>query len=100
MPEYITQHPLEHDGQRYEQGQTVELDDGAANALLAAGALLPPVAAPSMEGREPSRPKAGEMIALVKAAGSIQELEALAAGEDRKSVLEAIASRRADLAGE
>ncbi|MBU1648237.1 MAG: hypothetical protein KKF37_02660 [Proteobacteria bacterium] len=46
---------------------------------------------------EPTRPNAKDSIDLVKAAMLIKELDELAVGEERKSVLSAIAARRAEL---
>lgn len=45
----------------------------------------------------PQRPNANDTIALVKAAVDLAALDLLAVGEERKSVLPAIAARRAEL---
>ncbi|MHB1183392.1 MAG: HI1506-related protein [Desulfobulbia bacterium] len=46
----------------------------------------------------PVRPNAANSIELAKAAATAEDLDKLAEGEDRKSVLDAIAKRRAELA--
>lgn len=49
---------------------------------------------------EPSRPTATDAIATVKAAATVDALNALAAGEERKSVQAAIEARRKELTSE
>ena len=46
------------------------------------------------------RPNATDTIAQVQAAETVEALDALAEGEDRKGVLEAISKRRTELAAE
>lgn len=53
----------------------------------------------SNPGPGSARPNAAASIELVKAAAAAEDLDKLAEGEDRKSVLDAIAKRRAELAG-
>lgn len=51
-----------------------------------------------IEDESKSRPNAANSIELVKAAATAEDLDKLAEGEDRKSVLDAIVKRRAELA--
>lgn len=55
--------------------------------------ILPDTAAP-----KGNRPNATDTIALVQAAETVEALDALAEGEERKGVLEAITKRRTELA--
>ncbi|MCM0081782.1 HI1506-related protein [Geomonas sp. Red32] len=56
--------------------------------------VVPAASAPDAPGK---RPNVTDTIALVTAAATTGDLEQLALGEDRKTVLDAIAKRRAEL---
>lgn len=91
MPKYIVEKPLTHDGVEYLPGSPVELDDNQAESLLQVGVI-------SVDANEVPRLTANEVIAKVKAAENIAALNELAAGEERKSVMAAIAAKRTELA--
>jgi hypothetical protein len=92
MPKYPVLEPLEHDQKPYVPGSAVELTEEQAAPLLAVKVIGEPVA-----DSTPARPNVAETIKLVEAAENLEELDKLAAGEDRKTVLEAIEKRRAAL---
>lgn len=56
---------------------------------------------PDPEGKTnaPDRPNVAESVKRVKATASLEELEELAKGEDRKGVLDAIEAKRTELGG-
>lgn len=63
-------------------------------AVLKAEPQLVVVEVPDPGGSGTGRPNAADSIKLVKEAGTMAELDELASGEDRKSVLAAIEARR------
>lgn len=77
----------------YSPGQELALDEKEAHRLIAAG-IVKPAAAATEPGQKAN---AAETIKLVEAA-TLDELEQLAAGDERKTVVAAIAKRRQELA--
>lgn len=87
--------PIEHDQKCFEPGETIDLDDQAAAALIAAGAIGNEPASGS-----PVKPKtATELIALIKEAATIEDLEALVGDDTRTTVVAAVAARKKELGG-
>lgn len=107
MPEYIVKEPLRFDGEQYAPGDPVEMTAKQAGELLAIGVLeagakgkASRAAASDLAAGDksnPDRANAKDTIANVKAAATIEVLDELANGEDRNSVLVAIAARRKEL---
>lgn len=106
MPEYIVKEPLRYDGEQYAPGDTVEMTAKQAGELIDIGVLeagakgkASTAAAKDLVGGDKGEPRANakDTIAKVKAAATIEELDELAKGEDRSSVLDAIAARRKEL---
>jgi hypothetical protein len=91
MPEYIVTSPIIHDSRSYQPGKKITLDEAVAEPLLAVLVIGPAVV---------NRPNTAAAIAMVKAAETIETLYGLEIGEDRKSVLAAIETRRKELAPE
>lgn len=79
--------------------EPVEYADGRWSAeQLKALKAEPMLVVTEVDGEKgDDKPNAKETIAMVKAAATIEALDALAAGEERKSVLEAIEARRKEL---
>jgi len=92
MPKYPVLEPLEFDQKRFAPGLTIELTEDQAGPLLAVKVIGDPV-----DDNAPARSNATETIKLVEAAETLEDLDKLAAGEDRKTVLDAIEKRRAAL---
>ena len=91
MPKYPVLEPLDHDQKAYGEGDTVELTEKQAAALLA-------VAVIGDAGGEPAIPQAARaIIAQVKTIQDVAELDQLADGETRATVLAAIEARRKEL---
>ncbi len=76
----------------YLPGETLELSDKEGQRLTARKIVKPVKEAPP-------RSNAKDTIRRVEAAESIKDLDELAEGEDRDTVLKAIEKRRAELAG-
>lgn len=87
-------------GKRYEVDEEIELNDKQAAELVACGAVTPVATGPAAGSTNPGpsgssqRPNVQESIKLVAIAETAEALDALAKGEERKTVLEAIAKRR------
>lgn len=94
MPEYIVKEPLRHNGEQYAPGDPVEMTAKQAKELVDIGVLEAGAAASPSKA---TKPNANDTIALVKEAKTIEELDALAKDEERKTVVEAIAARRKEL---
>ena len=88
MPEYKVESPLRHNGKMYPPGEGVTMEEGMALPLLAVGTIV---------ALSAGRLNANDAIALVKGAADLVALEELALGEERKSVLAVIATRRKEL---
>lgn len=60
----VASRTIEHDGRRYEAGETLDVPDAAAAALLACGAAEMAVAAPAEAGAEsgPAGPAIGPAL--------------------------------------
>jgi len=95
MPLYEVTSPLKRDGKLYGVGGQVEMEAAEAKSLQDIGVLGAEVG--KTPSTPPPRPNAQESIRLAKAAESIEALDQLAAGEERKSVQDAIAARRQEL---
>jgi methylphosphotriester-DNA--protein-cysteine methyltransferase len=80
--------PTEHQDDHFTKAQLAELE---AEPEL----LVERVAAAA--GGSQAKPNAAETIKLAQAASSVEELDKLAEGEERKTVLDAIAARRKEL---
>lgn len=93
MPEYIVKEPLRHDGKKYTLGGTVEMTAQQAKELIGLGVLEAGATASSPN----TKPNATDTIVLVKGVKTIEELDALAKDEGRKTVVEAIEVRRKEL---
>lgn len=93
MPSYKVVSPIKIGGRIHKPGcADMELTVDEAAGLVKSGSLA------LVEGGSPGpRPNAADSIAAIRAAATLEELEKLAAGEDRKSVLPAIDARRAEL---
>lgn len=96
MPDYTVESPVNHDGKLYQPGETITMDEEMAVPLLVVSAVS--VSADANQKSGNNRPTAADAIVQVKEAATLEALEALAAGEDRKSVLAAIDARRKELA--
>ena len=88
MPEYKVESPLRHNGKDYPPGTNVTMEEAPALPLLDGGTIV---------ALSAGRPNAKETIALVKAATDLAALEEMALGEERSSVVAAIAARRTEL---
>ncbi len=80
--------PTEYQDDHFTKDQLVEME---AEPEL----LVERVAAAA--GGSQAKPNAAETIKLAQAASSVEELDKLAEGEERKTVLDAIAARRKEL---
>ena len=92
MPNYIVKiSPLRKGGITIPIGDTVELTERETKGIEHLLELVP-------EQSAAKGLNVADTIALIQAAQSIEELDKLAEGEERKSVLPAIEKRRAELA--
>lgn len=89
---YKAKEPLRHDGEMYAPGDPVEMSPALAAPLIEIKVLEEPGAVATAP-----RPNVPDSIAAVKAAATIEELDALVEGEDRKGVLAVIEARRKEL---
>jgi hypothetical protein len=93
MTTYTVLEPLAYD-RVYAPGETVEMEERNAGDLIKKGVVSKTAAAEAATKPAP----AAELITLAKQAGLIEELDKLAEGETRKTVLDAIEARRKELA--
>ena len=93
---YPVLQPLGYDRpETYMPGDTVTMTPEDAEPLVATGIL-----GEGIPGTENARMNVPGTVKLVEAAGTVEELDALNAGETRKGVLDAIAKRRTELMAE
>lgn len=88
MAEYKVTFPLIHKKKKYMPGESVSMDEELAAPLLANKTLAT---------EKPAGMNAADTIAKVKIAETLEALEELSAGEERKSVVAAIEARRKEL---
>lgn len=80
---------VKYGGSVHESGEILEMADASARLVLAAGNAV------AVEPEK--RASAAEVVAAIAAAQTVAELDALAEGDERKSVLAAADKRRAEL---
>jgi hypothetical protein len=78
-------------GYDFSDGQTPDVTDEHAIKKLSGNSHFEEI-------EDTNRPSKVEMLALIQEAQTVEELERLADGEDRKAALEAIEKRKAELA--
>ena len=91
---YPVESPIEHNSKRFEPGDTIALDEVTAAPLITAGAIGQASVAASAKPA-----KAEELIALIKQAATVEEVDALLAADKRTTVIAAAEARRTELAG-
>jgi hypothetical protein len=80
---------------KYEEGDTIDLDDNQVKELTAYGAIGEAIGVASTKVKL----KADEAIALIKSAATAEEIDALLVDDKRVSVVAAADARKAELAG-
>lgn len=82
----------------YLPDEVIVLDEDEAKGLAARGIVTIVDMAAGSTSSKSNRSNAKDLIKLIEAAGFADELDRLAEGEDRSTVLAAIDKRRAELA--
>lgn len=98
MPKYSVLEPLSHNQKDYAAGDMVEMAEDQAAALLAVSVIGEALADGVAPEPPDGKPSAAVAIAKAAAAQTVEELDALATGEARVTVLAAIEARRRELA--
>ncbi|MCL2790117.1 MAG: hypothetical protein FWD79_05680 [Desulfobulbus sp.] len=99
MTRYKVLEPLAAD-RVYQPGEMVELGEADGAWLLKSGVVGEMTGSPSPGSSGTDKPTAAaDLIAVVKQTASVGALDNLAAGETRKTVLDAIAARRKEIGG-